>query len=61
MKNSQTIVEKMFLNETLNGRALFHSETVPVKVCNLFMTEYFIDIRPDQTRTALTFARVLCG
>ena len=61
MKNSQTIVEKLFLNETLNGRALFHSETVPVQVCNLFMTEYFSDIRPDQTRTASAFATALCG
>jgi len=61
MKKSQTTVEKTFLIETLNGGALFHSETTPIKVCNLFMTKQLSDIRLDQTRTALVFAKVLCG
>jgi len=51
----------MFLNETLIERLLFHSETVTIKVCNLFRVGYFSDIRPDQIRTASAFATALCG
>jgi hypothetical protein len=29
MKKSQTIVEKVFLNETVKNKAPFHLETVP--------------------------------
>jgi hypothetical protein len=61
MKNSQTFVENMFLNETIKERALFHNETTPSKICNLFMTDYFSDIRPDQTRIASASATASYG
>ena len=38
MINSQTIVEKLFLNETLKLVVLFHNETALLNPCNLLMT-----------------------
>jgi hypothetical protein len=38
MRNSQTIVENVFLNETLNKRVVFQDETQPFNSGNIFMT-----------------------